>query len=84
MRNLIALVLYIYASILLVSMADAIDLDFHEQSDTIIEPGHDLELDHLNDGYLHASDNVRALMVPGSMMSNSQVLTIDLPDAEID
>jgi len=58
MRNLTLLVLYICAYSPLVSMTEAINLDFSERFDTIIEPGHDLELEHTNNGYLHISDNV--------------------------
>jgi hypothetical protein len=58
MLNPTSLVLYICASVSLVIMADAVDSSSHLQSDTFIDPGQDLELEHMDDSYTQVTSNV--------------------------
>lgn len=58
MRSLTPLVLYICAYSLLVIMIEAVDSSYHAQFDTIVDLGHDMELEALDTSYPQVSDNV--------------------------
>lgn len=82
MPDLTSLILYIRAYISLVAMAEAIDSDYCAQFGSIVEPGQDLELEPLNEFYLHVPDNVS---LPRKRLLYSDICSIDhlTPDLDI-
>lgn len=50
--------LYSYAYISSVIMAESIDSSYHTQFGTMVEPGQDLELEHLSTFYVQVPEEV--------------------------